>query len=107
MRSNIIDPAERIMKEVGDDNTAAFAAICFEQMLQREQELEGEFCVFYHAYNNASLMYEVQAEIARCAFGLDDSFAPLPRLFCSQFAGVSISSLRNMLKQGQTSDHDT
>lgn len=107
MRSNIAEPAERIMKEVGDDNTAAFAAICFEQMLQREQDLEGEFCVFYHAYNGAALMYEVQAEIARCAYGLDDSFAPLPRLFCNQFTGVTVSMLRNMLANRQTSDHDT
>eukprot|EP00746_Dinoflagellata_sp_MGD_P163004 gnl/MRDRNA2_/MRDRNA2_90826_c0_seq1.p1 gnl/MRDRNA2_/MRDRNA2_90826_c0~~gnl/MRDRNA2_/MRDRNA2_90826_c0_seq1.p1 ORF type:complete len:622 (+),score=146.99 gnl/MRDRNA2_/MRDRNA2_90826_c0_seq1:194-1867(+) len=107
LRSNIKDPAERIMKEVGDDNTAAFAAICFEQMLQREQELEGKFCVFYHAYNGAALMYEVQAEIARCAFGLDDSFAPLPRIFHNQFTDVTVGKLRSMLADRRTSDHDT
>jgi hypothetical protein len=107
LRNNMKDPADRVMREVGDDNTAAFAAICFEQMLQREQELEGEFCVFYHAYNGAALMYEVQAEIARCAYGLDDSFSPLPRLFCNQFTDVTVGKLKNMLRDRRTSDHDT
>eukprot|EP00930_Biecheleria_cincta_P072016 TRINITY_DN59460_c0_g1_i1.p1 TRINITY_DN59460_c0_g1~~TRINITY_DN59460_c0_g1_i1.p1 ORF type:complete len:311 (+),score=82.49 TRINITY_DN59460_c0_g1_i1:62-994(+) len=68
-----------VLDRCGTDNTAAFASICFEQMLRREQELEGEFCVFYHSYNSAALIYEVQAEIARYAFGMGDNFAPLPR----------------------------
>ena len=42
---------------------AAFASGCFESMLRREQELEGDWVVFYHSYNNAALMYEVQAEV--------------------------------------------
>jgi len=86
---------ETVLERVGTDNTAAFAAVCFEQMLQREQELEGEFCVFYHSYNAASLIYEVEAEIARYAFGLGDKFAPLPRVIQKHFTGVSIEDLRN------------
>lgn len=87
--------AETVLEHVGTDNTAAFAAVCFEQMLQREQELEGEFCVFYHSYNSAGLIYEVEAEIARHAFGMDDKFAPLPRILQKDFTGVTIDDLRN------------
>ena len=53
--------AETILRNVGTDNTAAFAAVCFERMMQREQEMDDDFCVFYHHYNSASLLYEVQA----------------------------------------------
>merc|ERR1712100_347929 len=31
--------ADTVLRRVGTDNTAAFAAVCFEQMIQREQEL--------------------------------------------------------------------
>eukprot|EP00931_Biecheleriopsis_adriatica_P086193 TRINITY_DN60905_c0_g1_i1.p1 TRINITY_DN60905_c0_g1~~TRINITY_DN60905_c0_g1_i1.p1 ORF type:complete len:542 (-),score=112.58 TRINITY_DN60905_c0_g1_i1:68-1651(-) len=86
---------QTVLKECGTDNTAAFASVCFEQMLRQEQELEKEFCVFYHSYNAAALIYEVQAEIARYAFGMEDKFAPLPRIFQQHFIGVTIDDLRN------------
>lgn len=84
-----------VLDQCGTDNTAAFASICFEQMLQKEQALEGEFCVFYHSYNAAAMIYEVQAEIARYAFGVGDDFAPLPRVIQKHFAGKTIDMLRN------------
>lgn len=84
-----------VLDRCGTDNTAAFASICFEQMLRKEQELEGEFCVFYHSYNAAAMIYEVQAEIARYAFGMGDDLAPLPRVIQKHFAGETIDSLRN------------
>jgi len=85
--------ARRILREVGTDNTAAFASVCFEHMLMREQELEEHFCVFYHSYNGAALLYEVQAEIARFAFGLPDDFAPLPRVDSRPFKHASVEGL--------------
>jgi hypothetical protein len=51
--------------------------------------------VFYHSYNSAALIYEVEAEIARYAFGKDDKFSPLPRIVQKDFTGVSIDDLRN------------
>lgn len=97
-------PDDQIMSAVGTDNTAAFAAACFENMLQREQELEGKFCVFYHSYNGAALLYEVQTEIARAAFDLPDNQAPLPRIQSGAFEGISLGDLRNSYGAGQ--DHD-
>eukprot|EP00419_Tripos_fusus_P054588 CAMPEP_0172806666 /NCGR_PEP_ID=MMETSP1075-20121228/6499_1 /TAXON_ID=2916 /ORGANISM="Ceratium fusus, Strain PA161109" /LENGTH=346 /DNA_ID=CAMNT_0013645493 /DNA_START=194 /DNA_END=1234 /DNA_ORIENTATION=- len=94
------------MQFVGEDNIAAYAAVCFEQMLQREQQLEHEFCVFYHSFNGAALLYEVQAEIARCAFGLPDQFAPLPRIFASHFHGVHIDQLKSCADSASRRDHD-
>lgn len=99
------DPAAIVIREVGSDNTAAFAAICFERMLQREQELEDNFCVFYHSYNDAALLYEVQAEIARCAYGLPDGFAPLPRVQSRHFLG-SQASVGALKKVGSLSGRD-
>jgi len=84
-----------VLDRCGTDNTAAFASICFEQMLRREQELEGKFCVFYHSYNSAALIYEIQAEIARYAFGKGDNFAPLPRIIQKHAEGETIDNLRN------------
>lgn len=95
MRTKINGFAKTVLQHVGTDNTAAFAAVCFEQMLQREQELENDFCVFYHSYNAAALIYEVESEIARYAFGKDDKFPPLPRIIQKHFNGVTIDDLRN------------
>jgi len=78
----------------GTDNIAAYASVCFEQMILQEQELESEFCVFYHSYNAAALIYEIQAEIARYAFDMDDKFPPLPRILQRHFTGVSIQDLQ-------------
>merc|ERR1719181_2432181 len=64
-------------------------------MIQREQELEGEFYVFYHSYNSAALIYEVESEIARYAFDKDEKFAPIPRIIQKHFTGVTIDDLRN------------
>lgn len=98
--------ASKVLQAVGTDNTAAFASICFEQMLQREQELEGEYCVFYHSYNGAALLYEVQAEIARAAFGLRGNFSPLPRIQSGMFAGVTLDGLRKSFNAMSGQDHN-
>merc|ERR1719198_1742548 len=76
-------------------------------MLQREQELDGEFCVFYHFYNSAALIYEVTAEIARCAYGLPDKFAPLPRVQARHFEGSSLEGLKSSFKGMAGQDHNT
>mmetsp|Transcript_4418 Transcript_4418/g.7623 ORF Transcript_4418/g.7623 Transcript_4418/m.7623 type:complete len:475 (-) Transcript_4418:140-1564(-) len=98
--------AEQILNEIGTDNVAAYAAICFERMLEREQELEGEFFVFYHSYNAAALMYEVQAELARMLYDLPDGFAPLPRIKEKDFAGKNAAGLKAMLSRRGVQDHD-
>lgn len=100
------DPASLVLQHVGQDNTAAFAAVCFEQMIQREQDLEGDFCVFYHSYNGAALLYETQAVIARCAFGLADDFAPLPRLLIHRFKDSSLRALKEAFGTMTGQDHD-
>eukprot|EP00928_Gymnodinium_smaydae_P097207 TRINITY_DN8746_c0_g6_i1.p1 TRINITY_DN8746_c0_g6~~TRINITY_DN8746_c0_g6_i1.p1 ORF type:complete len:522 (+),score=73.61 TRINITY_DN8746_c0_g6_i1:72-1637(+) len=107
------DPGKIVMDNVGSDDAASFASICFQQMLQKEQELEGEFCVFYHSYNCAALLYEVQSEIARYAFGLPDQDVgpppPFPRVRLSGFNQNSNAELLKQLKciagQGKK-DHD-
>merc|ERR1740117_408858 len=75
-------------------------------MIKREQEMDKEFCVFYHSYNGASLLYEVQAELARCAFGLPDDFAPLPRVMQKDFTGASIPGLKASFKDMIGQDHN-
>ncbi|CAJ1461549.1 unnamed protein product [Effrenium voratum] len=99
--------SQLVLREVGDDNTAAYAAVCFERMLQREQELDDKFCVFYHSYNGAALLYEIQAAIARQAFELED-MAPLPRVLLGHFQGARLENLKAAFSgttlQGQ--DHD-
>jgi len=47
----------------------------------------------------------VQAEIARCAYGLPDNFAPLPRIFVNNFLGKSISDLRSGVGTMRGADH--
>lgn len=102
------DAADTILRHVGTDNTAAFAAVCFEKMMQREQEMDEGFCVFYHHYNGAALLYEVQAEIARYAFDLPDTFAPLPRVLLGHFANATLQHLQTSFASAslQGQDHD-
>lgn len=100
------EAAPTILRYVGDDNTAAFAAVCFERMIQREQEFDDRFCVFYHHYNGAALLYEVQTEIARYAFDLPDSFAPLPRVFLGHFKDCTLDRLKASFAACKGQDHD-
>mmetsp|Transcript_18724 Transcript_18724/g.41774 ORF Transcript_18724/g.41774 Transcript_18724/m.41774 type:complete len:522 (-) Transcript_18724:155-1720(-) len=97
--------SQLILDTIGADDISAYAAICFERMLEREQELEGEFCVFYHSYNAAAVLYEVQAEIARRVWDLPDSFAPIPRVKAKDFIGKTIPGLK-AVAQSKVGDHD-
>lgn len=105
-QSKIEEAAKIILQHVGTDNTAAFAAACFERMVQREQEMDDDFCVFYHHYNGAALLYEVQAEIARYAFDLPDTFAPLPRVLLGHFTNATLEKLKLSYAAIKGQDHD-
>jgi len=98
--------SEFVMQGVGQDNIAAYAAICFERMIEREQELEDKFCVFYHSYNGAALLYEVQAEVMRVAFDLPQNSAPIPRVKARDFHGATITKLKDAMASASNRDHD-
>jgi len=100
------EPGQIVVSQVGTDNTAAYAATCFEHMLQREQEMEKTHVVFYHAYNTACLIYEVQAEVARQLYGLEDHAPPLPRILRTEFVGKSMKTLLNEFSKMQGRDHN-
>ncbi len=65
----------------------AYGKQCFRRMLDREEELGEDFCVFYHSYSFIALLYEVQACLACCALRLSPGLAPLPRLLKAPFDG--------------------
>lgn len=64
------------------------ATHCFEKMLENEQRNCGEWATFYHSYNHAALIYEVQAAIASVLFRFKSSYAPLPRLMRGCFSEI-------------------
>lgn len=64
------------------------ATHCFEKMLENEQRNCGEWATFYHSYNHASLIYEVQAAIASVLFRFKSAYAPLPRLMRGCFGEI-------------------
>eukprot|EP00971_Amphidinium_carterae_P063136 1249405-Amphidinium_carterae.2 len=97
--------ADHVLNEIGTNNVAAYAAICFERMLEMEQELEGDVFVIYRSYNGATLLYEVQAEIARRLCDLPKNIVPIPCIREKDFADKSVPGLKAMLGRGQ--DHAT
>lgn len=64
---------------------AAHAERVFEELLQREAKMAGEWAVFYHLYNTPALVYEVQAAIASVLFRFGSGFGSLPRLLKRPF----------------------
>ena len=83
----------RIRREAvlpGPAGFVACATYCFRSMLEREQQLGGTHVCYYHSYNSAALLYEVQAELARAAYGnmSDEVPPPLPRLLKRPYAAT-------------------
>jgi len=61
---------------------------CFDEMLQNEKELCGEWIVFYHSYSCAGILYEVQAAVASVLFRFKAEFAGLPRILGHGFKHI-------------------
>ena len=83
------------------------ASYCFKCMLEREQDHAGDYICFYHAYNHAALIYEVQATIARVVSSCPHAFAPLTRLLKGPFqatptAGVLVQQFPRFRQQDHT-----
>lgn len=76
-------------------------------MVEREQELASDFVCFYHSYNTSALVYEVQAELARAAFGLPNEAPPLPRLLKGPYAKEpTLAGLKESFKGMAGQDHN-
>ncbi|KAH3744177.1 hypothetical protein Pelo_14436 [Pelomyxa schiedti] len=98
------DPVDLISSCLPGDS-AQFCAYCFCTMIQREQKHFGDFYVFYHSYSLASILYELQSEIASVIYGMNSDFPPLPRLLHAPFRGKnSLSVLQSELGNGN--DHN-
>lgn len=69
-------------------NKDKHAKHCFEKMMENERRNCGEYAVFYHSYNAAALIYEVQAAIAAVLFRFKSTYAPLPRLMRGCFSEI-------------------
>merc|ERR1712166_1084154 len=75
--------------------------------IEREQQLCKDYVCFYHSYNYAALLYEVQASIARELYDLDTGFAPLTRLLKGPYnKQPSLSSLMQEFGKMAKQDHD-
>ena len=86
IRGQTLDTIEGASAQInGEAGFVACANYCFRTMIEREQELHREWVSFYHSYNYAALLYEVQAEVARALFDLPDDSAPLMRLLKAPF----------------------
>jgi len=66
----------------------AHARHCFEQMMKNEKRMCGEWAVFYHSYNSAAVLYELQAAVASVLFRFKSSYATLPRLLRGNFPSI-------------------
>lgn len=64
----------------------AHAKKCFQQFLRNEEELCGDWAVFYHSYTHAALLYEVHAALAAVLYKFNSQTAPLPRLKAFKFS---------------------
>lgn len=60
----------------------------FHTMREREERLCPEWVVFYHSYNSAALIYELQASIAEILFHYNARRGSLPRLLMEPFYGL-------------------
>ncbi|KAH3744178.1 hypothetical protein Pelo_14437 [Pelomyxa schiedti] len=97
------DPVDLISSCLPGDS-AQFCAYCFCTMIQREQKHFGDFYVFYHSYSLASILYELQSEIASVIYGMSSDFPPLPRLLHAPFRGKKNLSVLQSELHG--SDHN-
>lgn len=61
----------------------------FEQMLEKEKMMAGEWACFYHSYNTPALVYEVQAAVAKVLFRFGAQYGVLPRLLKKPFEKIS------------------
>lgn len=66
----------------------AYALGLFESLFKNEEQLCGDYAVFYHSYSWAALLYEVRAAIAKVLFGFPSYLSPLPRLNEIDYANV-------------------
>lgn len=57
----------------------------FNSLFRNEDDLHGQYAVFYHSYSCAALLYEVRAAIAAIRYGYRAEDAPLPRLLLEDF----------------------
>ncbi|KAH3765424.1 E3 ubiquitin-protein ligase DTX3L [Pelomyxa schiedti] len=100
------DPADLLTATLPAKD-AQFCAYCFSSMLEREQQYFSDYFVFYHSYSLASLLYELNSEIAAVLYGLPTDFPPLPRLLQAAFdekptMGLLMKDFKSMVGN----DHD-
>jgi len=60
---------------------------CFNEMLDKEKLLCGEYAVLYHSYSHAGILYEIHAALANVLFGYEWN-SPIPRLLLDPFRKV-------------------
>eukprot|EP00929_Paragymnodinium_shiwhaense_P008693 TRINITY_DN112652_c0_g1_i1.p1 TRINITY_DN112652_c0_g1~~TRINITY_DN112652_c0_g1_i1.p1 ORF type:complete len:487 (+),score=124.29 TRINITY_DN112652_c0_g1_i1:101-1561(+) len=65
---------------------------CFDQLATAEFELSGDWKVFYHYYDNAAFLYEVQAAIAAALYDFPSDVSPLPRICMAPFLDLPDAS---------------
>mmetsp|Transcript_47327 Transcript_47327/g.86946 ORF Transcript_47327/g.86946 Transcript_47327/m.86946 type:complete len:700 (+) Transcript_47327:130-2229(+) len=61
------------------------AEACFAEFARREEEMCGEWAVFYHSYSFAALIYEVHAAFGKVLFKFNSAEATLPRILVKEF----------------------
>lgn len=59
---------------------------CFNIFAKNEEELCGEWAVFYHSYSHSALIYELHAAVAAVLFNFPSMQSTLPRLLTADFA---------------------
>lgn len=69
----------------------------FNEMKEREERLCPEWVVFYHSYNTAALIYELQASIAQILFHYNARRGSLPRLLMEPF--LALGNAAAMMKR--------
>ena len=80
---------------------------CFDQMLWRENQLCGEWAVFYHSYSLAAVLYEVQAAVAAVLFRFKSEYATLPRLLKEPYGDLpDAEHLLKLFPKLKVRDHD-
>lgn len=86
-------------------STSTHAMQCIAQMLANEEELAGEWAVFYHCYAEAAALMEIQGAIAHVLWGYPSARGPLPRIRSESF--VNLDTAADLLRAGLRSDHDS
>jgi len=65
------------------------ADMCFKRFARLEEELCGEWAVFYHSYSYAALIYELHAAVGATLFQFRSQDSTLPRLLMYDFEQLS------------------